>query len=398
MYGTKCTVFTDQKGLQHILDQKELNMRQHRWLELISDYDCEIHYHPGKANVVANALSRKERIKPLRKTLSRAEDVGWYHLAKWVIRFGKREKLNPRVHSTFHVSNLKKCLSDEPLAIPLDEIHIDDKLHFVEEPVDIMDHKVKRLKKICIPIVKVRWNFRRGPEFTWEREDQFWKKGRSHILLIYNVTLSAPYSAVTLFEGVTQGLDYSEVFAPVAKWDTIRSIFALAAQRGMKVHQLDVKSAFLYGELEETIFVEQPQGYVVQGNEGKVYRLRKALYVLKQAPRAWYGRIESYFLKEGFEKCPYEPTLFIKSSKENMFLIVSIYVDDLIITGSTLDLIEQIEVSMKSEFKISDMGEMHFFFLGVEVIQSEDGIHLNQRKYSREILERFNMEDFVRIT
>nr|GEV52305.1 hypothetical protein [Tanacetum cinerariifolium] len=189
-----------------------------------------------------------------------------------------------------------------------------------------------------------------------------------------------------------QGLDYSEVFAPVAKWDIIRSIFALAAQRGMKVHQLDVKSAFLYGELEETVFVEQPQGYVVQGNEGKVYRLRKALYGLKQAPRAWYRRIESYFLKEGFEKCPYEPTLFIKLSKENAFLIVSIYVDDLIITGSTLDLIEQFKVSMRSEFEMSNMGEM-CFFLGVEVIQSEDGIHLNQRKYAREILERFNMED-----
>ncbi|GJR78204.1 putative reverse transcriptase domain-containing protein [Tanacetum coccineum] len=81
-----------------------------------------------------------------------------------------------RVHSTFHVSNLKKCLSDEPLAIPLDEIHIDDKLYFVEEPVEIMDREVKRLKQSRIPIIKVRWNSRRGPEFTWEREDQFRKK------------------------------------------------------------------------------------------------------------------------------------------------------------------------------------------------------------------------------
>ncbi|GKA67848.1 putative reverse transcriptase domain-containing protein, partial [Tanacetum coccineum] len=122
--------------------------------------------------------------------------------ASRVIRFGKRGKLNPRyigpfkilarvgtvayqlelpeklshVHSTFHVSNLKKCLSDEPLAIPLDEIHVDDKLNFIEEPVEIMDREVKRLKQSRIPIVKVRWNSRKGLEYTWEREDQMQKK------------------------------------------------------------------------------------------------------------------------------------------------------------------------------------------------------------------------------
>ncbi|GJU80947.1 putative reverse transcriptase domain-containing protein [Tanacetum coccineum] len=121
---------------------------------------------------------------------------------KGVIRFSKRGKLNPwyigpfkvlekvgtiayrlelpqqlsRVHSTFHVSNLKKCLSDEPLAILLDEIHIDNKLHFIEEPVEVMDREVKRLKQSRIPIIKVRWNSWRGPEFTWEREDQFRNK------------------------------------------------------------------------------------------------------------------------------------------------------------------------------------------------------------------------------
>ncbi|GJU82887.1 hypothetical protein Tco_1285252 [Tanacetum coccineum] len=121
---------------------------------------------------------------------------------KGVIRFGKRGKLNPRyigpfkiiakvgtvaydlelpeklsrVHSTFHISKLKKCMADEPFAIPLDEIQIDEKLYFTEEPIKIMDHEVKRLKQSHIPIVKVRWKSRRGPKFTWEREDQMQKK------------------------------------------------------------------------------------------------------------------------------------------------------------------------------------------------------------------------------
>ncbi|GKA87212.1 hypothetical protein Tco_0808923 [Tanacetum coccineum] len=99
------------------------------------------------------------------------------------------EKLS-RVHSTFHVSNLKKCLADEPLAIPLDEIQVDDKLHFIEEPVEIMDREVKRLKQSRIPIVKVRWNSMRGPEFTWEREDQMQKK-YTHLF-----TNSAPVAEV----------------------------------------------------------------------------------------------------------------------------------------------------------------------------------------------------------
>nr|GEY02462.1 hypothetical protein [Tanacetum cinerariifolium] len=99
---------------------------------------------------------------------------------KGVVHFGKRGKLNleelSRVHNTFYVSNLKMCHADEPLVVRLDGLHVDDKLHFVEEPVEIMDREVKRLKRSHIPLVKIRWNSKRGLEFTWEREDQFKQK------------------------------------------------------------------------------------------------------------------------------------------------------------------------------------------------------------------------------
>ena len=109
------------------------------------------------------------------------------------------------------------------------------------------------------------------------------------------------------------GVDYKEVFAPVARLDTIRLVIALAAQNSWPIFQLDVKSAFLHGYLEEQVFIDQPPGYVKIGNEHKVYRLKKALYGLKQAPRAWYSRIEAYFLKVGFQKCPHEHTLFCEN-------------------------------------------------------------------------------------
>nr|GEV60329.1 putative reverse transcriptase domain-containing protein [Tanacetum cinerariifolium] len=110
---------------------------------------------------------------------------------KGVVRFGKWGKLNPRVHNTFHVSNLRKCHADEPLAVSLDGLHFDDKLYFVEEPVEIMDCEVKQLNRSQIPLVKVRWNSKRGPEFTWECEDQFRKK-YPHLF-----AKTAPSSSVT---------------------------------------------------------------------------------------------------------------------------------------------------------------------------------------------------------
>lgn len=177
----------------------------------------------------------------------------------------------------------------------------------------------------------------------------------------------------------------------MARWETIRAILALAVQKGYKVHQLDVKSASLHGELTKTVFVDQPQGFEKPGEE--VYKLRKSLYGLKQAPRAWYSRIERYFTKAGFSKCPYELTLFCKKDERGIMIIVSLYVDDLIVTGNNDKAMEKFKDAMKKEFDMSDLEEMRYF-LGVEIIQKPLGIFISQRKYAREILERFKLDQY----
>ena len=118
------------------------------------------------------------------------------------------------------------------------------------------------------------------------------------------------------------GIDYDETFAPVARMDTIRAVLAIAAQNQWPVYQMDVKSAFLNGILEEEVYVDQPPGYTIKGHEDKVYKLKKALYGLKQAPRAWYSRVDSYLINNGFSRSSNDPTLYVKQSKVNYCLYV----------------------------------------------------------------------------
>ncbi|XP_048235722.1 uncharacterized mitochondrial protein AtMg00810-like [Ricinus communis] len=169
-------------------------------------------------------------------------------------------------------------------------------------------------------------------------------------------------------------------------------VIALAAQNSWPIFQLDVKSAFLHGDLNKKVFVKQPSGYIKFGQEHKVYKLKKALYGLKQAPRAWYSRIEAYFLKEGFQKCPYEYTLFVKVENNGKLLLVCLYVDDFLFTGNDHTIFDEFKKSMMAEFDMSDLGRMHYF-MGIEVIQSDAGIFISQKKYVREILRRFQMEN-----
>ncbi|CAJ2662166.1 unnamed protein product [Trifolium pratense] len=165
----------------------------------------------------------------------------------------------------------------------------------------------------------------------------------------------------------------------------------ISAQKGWKIYHLDVKLAFLNGFLEEEIYIEQPEGFVVKEHEDKVYLLKKALYGLKQAPRAWYSRIDEYLMKLGFVKSLSESTLYIKGDQTN-FLVICLYVDDLLVTGSSVEFIQQFKDDMKQVFEMSDLGEMSYF-LGMEVEQKNGDIFICQRKYAKDMLKKFNMEN-----
>ncbi|KAL4369158.1 hypothetical protein GQ457_05G011330 [Hibiscus cannabinus] len=184
-----------------------------------------------------------------------------------------------------------------------------------------------------------------------------------------------------------QGIDYDEVFAPVARIDTIRLLTAVAAQNKWKIYQMDVKSAFLNGYLEEEVYIEQPPRYIKQGQEDKVYRLTKALYGLKQAPRAWNTRIDEYFPENEFIKSPYEHTLYTKKNEDDDIMIVCLYVDDMIFTGNNPGMFHDFKKAMTKEFEMTDIGEMSYF-LGVEVKQLKEGIFLSQKKYAEQILNK----------
>uniref|UniRef100_A0A251T6N3 Putative zinc finger, CCHC-type n=1 Tax=Helianthus annuus TaxID=4232 RepID=A0A251T6N3_HELAN len=199
------------------------------------------------------------------------------------------------------------------------------------------------------------------------------------------------YKARLVVKGYKQkfGIDYQEVFAPVIRFETVRLVLALAAQNDWYLHQMDVKTAFLNGKLKEQVFIDQPQGYIKPGEETKVCHLKRALYGLKQAPRAWYSRIDTYFIHHNFRKCTYEHTLYIKSTKEGK-LVICLYVDDLIIASNSMKLISEFKDEMKKEFEMTDMGKLHYF-LGMEVSYEDGNIILSQKKYMRNLLEKYRM-------
>ncbi|GJS46669.1 hypothetical protein Tco_0596790 [Tanacetum coccineum] len=198
-------------------------------------------------------------------------------------------------------------------------------------------------------------------------------------------------------QGYTQeeGIDYEEVFAPVARIEAIRLFLAYATYMGFIVYQMDVKSAFLYGTINEEVYVMQPPGFQDPDFPNRVYKVEKAMYGLHQAPRAWYGTLSKYLLENGFRRGTIDQTLFIRKHKGE-FLLVQVYVDDIIFGSSNERLCREFEALMHDKFQMSAMGELNFF-LGLQVSQRKDGIFLSQDKYVGDILKKFGYTD-VRTT
>lgn len=188
-----------------------------------------------------------------------------------------------------------------------------------------------------------------------------------------------------------QGFDFLETFSPVVKQPTVRIILSLAVHYKWPLRQLDVSNAFLHGVISEDVFMRQPLGYKDPAHPHYVCKHTKALYGLRQAPRAWFSVFSSYLLSLGFQGSKADTSLFILHKGSAVTLIL-VYVDDVIITGSDSLFISELVKQLSLKFLMKDLGNLHYF-LGIEVTPTPGGLFLSQSKYATEVLAKAGMTD-----
>lgn len=201
------------------------------------------------------------------------------------------------------------------------------------------------------------------------------------------------YKARLVAKGFTQvpGVDFDDTFAPVARMTSIRALLALAHTEDYAVHQVDVKTAFLYGDLDEELYLEPPKGCVPQDQEGKVWRLKKSLYGLRQSPRQWNLKLDSFLRTIGFAPCPSEHSVYVSGARGQQHVLLSVYVDDMIIIGQLDDVIKT-KRRIAEQFDIADLGGVHWL-LGVEIQRLKDGFSMSQKSYIESTLKTLNLAD-----
>ncbi|GJU46458.1 putative RNA-directed DNA polymerase, partial [Tanacetum coccineum] len=198
------------------------------------------------------------------------------------------------------------------------------------------------------------------------------------------------FKARVVAKGFSQkeGIDFDETFSPVVKMVTVRCLICIAVSNDWPLFQLDVNNAFLYGELNEDIYMSLPLGFEC-ADKNKVCKLNKALYGLKQAPRQWNAKLTTVLVEHGFVQSKFDYSLYLKHTNE-VFVALLVYVDDFIITGNSLDEIEKLKAYLKSNFMLKDLGVMKYF-LGIEVLDNANGICMTQRKYCLELIHEFGL-------
>ena len=202
------------------------------------------------------------------------------------------------------------------------------------------------------------------------------------------------YKARLVAQGFSQkpGLDYDETFCSVIQFESPRSLVAIAVQKGLKLHQLDITTAFLNGGLKEAIFMKQPEGYVVKGKEHLVCRLKQSLYGLKQSPRCWNSTLDTQLKTMGYVQSNNNPCIYMSSDGE--FSVIGVYVDDFVIAAKSPEKINQVKTALSQKFDVKDLGELHEF-LGVKVIQQQEKgtVWIGQSGFTKSILQKYGMSE-----
>ena len=188
-----------------------------------------------------------------------------------------------------------------------------------------------------------------------------------------------------------EGLDYDETFSPVVRSESVRSVIALASKNGLKLHQMDITTAFLNGDLEEEVYMKQPEGFLADGQEHLVCRLKKSIYGLKQSPRCWNQVLDAQLKLMGFKQSTSDPCIYTSKTKLDGLFILAVYVDDILLAGKSQQELAQVKADLGKRFQLKDMGELHYF-LGVSVRQRSNEIWIGQPTYTQAVIMNFGME------
>ncbi|KAJ4721959.1 Retrovirus-related Pol polyprotein from transposon TNT 1-94 [Melia azedarach] len=193
--------------------------------------------------------------------------------------------------------------------------------------------------------------------------------------------------------GQRKGIDFGDIFSPVVKMTSIRAVFGLAASFNLEIEQMDVKTAFLHGDLEEEIYMEQPEGFKMKDREDYVCKLKKSLYGLKQAPRQWFKKFESVMREQGYQKTTSDNCVFVQKFSGDDFIILLLYVDDILIVGKNVCRINALKKQLSKSFAMKDLGAAkQMLGITIERDRSARKLYLSQEKYIQKVLQRFCMD------